>query len=98
MPSNTALPSISGLLQVGKILTASPGTWTGTPTITFGYQWQTCPALGGTCSNIANAIKSTLEPILAWVGLRMRVIVTATNAAGSTTAESPVTGLISGLL
>src|SRR6202040_1792750 len=37
-PVNTALPAISGTPTVTKVLTASPGTWTGTPTLTYAYQ------------------------------------------------------------
>lgn len=35
----TAPPKISGTPVVGKVLTATPGTWAGTPTPTFSYQW-----------------------------------------------------------
>jgi IPT/TIG domain len=98
LPSNTALPSISGVLQTGKLLTAATGSWTGTPTITYGYQWQLCNVLGTSCNNIAKATSSTFLPGLLDVGLTLRVVVTATNAAGSTPATSNVTGLIEGLV
>jgi hypothetical protein len=98
LPSNTAVPTISGLLKVGQILSASTGTWTGTAPITYKYQWQNCGLLGTSCSSIANAIASTLKLELAQVGLTLRVLVTATNAGGSVQAPSAVTGLIAGLL
>lgn len=41
-PVNTVAPSISGSPDVGRTLTANPGTWTGDPTITYDYQWQSC--------------------------------------------------------
>ncbi|MDQ3877515.1 MAG: LamG domain-containing protein, partial [Actinomycetota bacterium] len=42
-PSNTTAPTISGTPQVGSVLTASTGTWSGTPT-SYSYQWRRCGA------------------------------------------------------
>ncbi len=39
-PVNTAGPSITGSPQAGGILTCDPGTWTGSPAITFLWTWQ----------------------------------------------------------
>src|SRR5690625_1157580 len=39
-PENTALPEIAGDVELGGVLTASPGTWTGNPSPTFTYQWR----------------------------------------------------------
>jgi hypothetical protein len=98
LPSNTTLPSISGLLQTGALLSALKGGWSGTEPISYTYQWQLCSALGGSCGNVSKATEPTFKLALLDVGLTLRVIVTATNAAGSTSATSAVTGLISGLL
>ncbi len=99
LPSNTGPPTISGLLQVGKLLTAAEGKWAGTAPITYTYQWQTCKALlGEGCANVAEATKDVLTLSLEDVGLRLRVIVTATNAAGSTAADSEETGLLEDIL
>jgi len=39
-PVNTVLPTIDDTTPgVGQLLTATSGTWTGTPTITYAYQW-----------------------------------------------------------
>src|SRR5436305_3955536 len=54
-PVNTSEPKIAGSAQVGQTLTASPGTWTGTGTITFSYQWRRCNAQGNGCANIGGA-------------------------------------------
>jgi hypothetical protein len=98
LPSNTTLPSIGGLLQMAQLLSATKGGWTGTEPISYSYQWQLCGALGGGCGNVSKATEPTFKLVLTDVGLTLRVIVTATNAAGSTSATSAVTGLISGLL
>jgi large repetitive protein len=98
LPSNTALPTISGILKVGQILTATTGTWTGSAPITYGYQWQLCNLLGEGCGNIAGATSSTFLLGTLDLGLPVRVVVTATNAAGSASKPSEVTGLIKSLL
>ena len=48
-PANTVLPVISGSTTVGSTLTTTDGTWTGSPTPTYTYQWKR----GGT--NISGA-------------------------------------------
>lgn len=97
LPKNTTLPAIGGLLKNGALLSVSNGTWTGSEPIAFTYQWQLCNALGGGCANIAKATGSTFLLGVLDIGGTLRTIVTATNAAGSTPASSPVTGLIAGL-
>jgi uncharacterized protein YukE len=98
LPSNTALPSISGLLKDGQLLSAATGTWTGTPSISYGYQWQVCNAAGEACKDVVGAVESALKLSPGLVGSTLRVVVTATNAAGSTSASSTVTGLVAALL
>jgi len=41
-PGNTAFPTVSGTAQVGLVLTAVNGTWTGAPAPAYSYQWQRC--------------------------------------------------------
>jgi uncharacterized protein YukE len=98
LPVNTALPSISGLLQDGQLLSAVTGSWSGSEPISYSYQWQTCNASGGACSDISGATGSTLKVLTGLIGSTLDVVVTATNAAGSTSATTPVTSLIAGLL
>lgn len=93
-PTNTALPTISGTEQQGKTLTASPGTWTGSPS--FSYRWQRCAADGTSCGNIDNAASKTYRLTAADVGHAVRVVVTATNSDGTSSASSKPTGVISG--
>jgi len=75
-PVNTVLPSISGTLNLGQLLTASTGTWTNSPT-GYTYQWQR----GGV--NIGGATANTYTTVLADVGQTLTVIVTASNASGA---------------
>src|SRR5690606_19764629 len=59
-PANTEPPQITGSAKIGNILTARPGTWTGTPEPTFGYQWERCDGFGN-CVNIPGATDQSYE-------------------------------------
>lgn len=85
-PTNTVLPAVSGVAQVGQVLTALEGTWTGAPTFT--YQWQ---ANGGSFANISGATARTYTPVVGQIGQPLRCIVTGTNAAGAASATSVAT-------
>lgn len=89
-PVNTVLPSISGIPQVGEVLTASPGVWTGGG-IVFTYQWQVDAAGNGTFTNVGGATSRTYTPVVGDQTDRVRVIVTATNAHSGVSATSAPT-------
>jgi uncharacterized protein YukE len=97
LPSNTTLPSISGVLQEGQTSSVSTGTWSGTAPISYSYQWQQCDATGKSCSNISGATASTLKLLTGLIGSTLDVVVTATNVAGSTSAKTPVSGVVAGI-
>lgn len=96
VPINLALPLISGVPDVGNVLTASIGTWTtleGGPTvyapITYSFQWDT----NGVPTSGATSASYTLKDSDA--GLPVSVTVTATNIGGAETSTSlPVTAVI----
>jgi hypothetical protein len=94
-PRNTVPPAISGVAAVGQTLNASSGTWDpATPPTALAYQWQRCDASGAACGPIAGANQPTYTVVGADVGSRLRVEVTATDAAGRGTALSPFTAAV----
>jgi len=92
----SAPPTVGGVVKVGRTLTAAKGTWTGTPTPTYAYQWYRCTATGvaaatvpDTCTVIAGATKSTYKLLAAdKTAGYIRVKVTATSTAGVTVRVS----------
>jgi hypothetical protein len=89
-PTNTSLPVVSGTTTEGQTLSASTGTWTGSPT-SYAYQWQDCNSAGEACAVIGGATSDTHELAPGDVGHTLRAVVTASNAGGSTTATSAAT-------
>jgi len=80
-------PHISGRARVGKKLSGSHGSWTFAPTH-YGYKWMRCNARGGSCSSIHHATHRTYKLTSRDAGHRLRLMITATNAAGIRVATS----------
>lgn len=92
-PANTSAPTISGTATQGQTLTASRGSWSGSPT-SYAYQWRDCDTAGNNCSDISGATGSSYTLTANDVGNTIRVVVTATNAGGSTPATSAATATV----
>ena len=101
-PLNTVAPVISlpsgeTAPQLGDILFASAGTWTGSFPMTFTYSWTKCePAdpLDGPCVSIPGATLSFFTVPPALYGMRIRVRVTATNSAATVAQSSAATEIV----
>jgi hypothetical protein len=93
-PQNTALPTVSGTAAAGQQLSATSGTWTGSPAPTFSYQWQDCAADGTGCSTISAASGPAYTVQRSDAGQAIVVIVTAASSAGSASAASAPTALV----
>ncbi len=92
-PSNTSPPTISGTPGVFLTLTIGNGTWDGDPT-SYAYSWQRCNSSGGNCTTISGVTTKTYVVSGSDVGSTFRGVVLATNANGSTSANSAATGVV----
>lgn len=93
-PLATSLPAVTGTLRQGAKLTASAGTWSGSGTITYAYQWSRCDASGAHCSAIRGATRGTYTEVAADVGHTIGLAVRATDPTGASTAYAPLAGTI----
>lgn len=93
VPTNIALPTITGTAQVGQTLTATTGTWNGSPT-SFAFQWQRCSATGASCLDLSGATSGTYVVMTGDVGSTIRVVVSGTNSLGSASASSLPTAAV----
>jgi hypothetical protein len=102
-PTNTTAPNITNggndatgqVVVMGNVLTAVPGVWTpANGNNQFGYQWEDCNSFGGSCKLITGATGVTYMTQASDLGDTMRVVVTASNLAGSATATAAPTGAV----
>lgn len=92
-PVNTAEPVVSGTVATGSVLSATSGSWTGSPT-SFTYQWQDCATDGTTCSNITGATSSTYTVASGDAGHTVEAVVTAHNSSGTAASGAPIVPLV----
>lgn len=91
-PTASVDPVITGTAAIGQVLTASSGTWAGSPTITYQWQWAHISA------NIYGANTNNYTIVSEDLGRSLTCIVTATSNSGITqkriTPTAPVTGTL----
>ncbi len=98
-PANTSLPTIlvPGEILVGSELATHPGSWTapsGAGAVTYAYQWEQCDSEGNNCQSIASAQNASYTPSPADIGHTLRVIVSASDSDGTTSAVSVATSTV----
>ena len=98
LPSGSKAPEVLGSLVEGQTLSATSGSWSGTEPISYAYQWLQCNAAGEKCTEISKASATTLKLISGLIGDTVKVVVTATNVAGSSSETSAATRVVEGLL
>ena len=93
-PESTTTPTISGELLSGQTLRASSGNWKGAATITYTYQWEDCNTSGESCAAIPGATGSAHLLAAGDIGHTLRVVISATNPAGTLTSTSGATEVV----
>lgn len=83
-------PAITGTAAVGSALTVSDGTWDGTPTISYQWQWAHISA------NIYGANTNTYTAVAEDVNRTLTCIVTATSNSGVTHKRCTPTAAVTG--
>ena len=93
-PVPSGRPTVAGKLQQGGRLTATAGTWGGSGTITYAYQWYRCDANGAHCNSVHGATKGTYTLVAADVDKTIGLTVHATDSTGTTAAYASLAGLV----
>jgi len=91
LPSAGSPPRIRGLPRVGRILTASRGSWRGDPPTRTTFLWERCDAHGLGCNGIPGATGQRIRLGTKALGKTFRVIVTVQTDTGSASARSQAT-------
>ena len=94
-PMNTQLPLLSGSAVQGQTVSVAQGAWSGSPVPTVSDQWQRCDSGGANCVDIAGATGLSYVLAAADVGSTVRVNETATNSAGSSSAATAASAVVS---
>ena len=105
IPNSTIAPVVfnsyhPGASNVGQTLSCTTGTWEGTLPITYTYQWRRANTIGGYGTptgnnNIASATSNTYVVVTDDLTRAISCTVTATNSAGSASANSNEAGYVS---
>lgn len=95
-PINTVASSVAGVAVQGETLTISVGTWLYSPT---GYSAQRQRLISGVWTNagspVTGAGPTLTDTVVAGdVGYKLRYVVTATNATGSSTSRTEATSVV----
>jgi sugar lactone lactonase YvrE len=95
-PVNETSPALSGTAAQGRVLQTDDGTWQNSPS-SFTYQWQRCDSAGNNCTDIGGATNNAYTLTGDDVGVKVRAVVTAHNAASTaTSAPSGPSDIVAG--
>jgi hypothetical protein len=81
-PSNTGLPRVTGIAEVGETLTVHAGTWVNGGTMT--HQWQRCDSVGENCVDLAGTTGPAYDLGAGDACSTLQAVETVTNGSGQT--------------
>lgn len=93
-PTSSGRPSIGGTLRAGSRLVARPGSWVGSGTIMYAYQWYRCDSAASHCSSVRGATSPTYVAVAKDVGATVAIAVHATDSTGTAVAYGSVAGIV----
>lgn len=91
-PVASVRPSVTGIAQQGQRLVAAAGTWSGSGTVTFAYQWYRCDAFVSHCSSIHGATGAGYKLTAADAGKSVALTMRATDGVATVTVYLPAVG------
>lgn len=104
-PSYVSGAKLTGTAKVGKALTLTKGTWKGTATISYTYQWYVCKAVSSKvlttgkvapkCTAIKNAKSTSFKLTTKEKAGYLAVLVTGTNRTGKAVIFTSTSGKVS---
>jgi hypothetical protein len=93
-PTLVTAPVAVGAPVVGQRLTALRGTWSGSATISYHYQWYRCDPNAGHCSSVHGATGPSYRLVAADATHTIGLTVKATDSSGTASAYASVVGLV----
>src|SRR5262249_13021194 len=87
-----APPTVGAVAQQGQKLTGSNGTWSGSGSIQYAYQWYRCDPAGAHCKSIHGATRPTYTQVAKDVGQTIGFAVHATDSGTTVTAYASLVG------
>jgi hypothetical protein len=95
-PSSSAPPVVAFVIQQGRQLTGAVGSWSGSGTIKYHYQWHRCDTAGAHCKSISGATGRTYTLVAKDVGRTVGFGVRATDKTGTRKAYASLVGPVAG--
>ena len=91
-PTSAVRPTVAGSPTQGARLVASPGSWTGSGTIAYAFQWYRCDTMGARCVALRGVTERIRRIGPTDVGHTLSLEVRATDAKGTTAAYASLVG------